>query len=199
VTTHPTPNLAGYELLTVRAIDVRPGDLLAGLGEWCTAGRNDDSTEGETSTRSIVMHPLDDSPARTLHILATETLAILRPPEPSLDDPDESVTSWHTIRVFDGPELFDPDKISRQYEGYHPQECADLPPGAMCWFFAHDPGVMPGWPDEPGTYRVRLETHLVGGYEEPDYDTWLVAEPLPHEGTHDPATCTDCRDANAKR
>lgn len=94
MTTHPTPNLAGHQLLTVRAIDVRPGDLLAGLGEWCTAGRNDDSTEGETSTRSIVLVPLDGSEPRPLHILAGETVSILRP-----------ITSWTDPNTGDAYDL----------------------------------------------------------------------------------------------
>jgi hypothetical protein len=92
----------------------------------------------------------------------------------------ESVTSWHTVRLFDGPALFEPDTTVRQYEVTHPDECATLPVGAVCWFTysmrqEHRP---PEWPTEVGTYRVRGTTRIVGGYEEPDYADILEVDPV---------------------
>jgi len=86
----------------------------------------------------------------------------------------ESVTAWHTIRIFDGPDLFEPHRIVRQYEELHPAECAALPAGAACWL--HHAPMKEQWPTEPGTYRIRIETRITGGYEEPDYDSFIVAE-----------------------
>lgn len=295
----PTPSLAGHQMLSIRAIDVRPGDITDRHGDWCTVDRNDDSTEGETSTRSIMVTTADDR-TWTVHIIASEHLAILRPPkpneQPTLADaymPDgvqfnfdglrdffhravtyalphatgsrdgwrtasveelaermtnflvagigpalsreaveggvkaarqfladerakaekakgaehdslsygESVTSWHEVRLFDGPDLFEGDKIVRQWEVTHPDECRTLPPGALCWFYADEArGRLRGqFPDEVGAYRVRGETRIVGGHEEPDYEDVLVFEPLPHSGTHDPSTCGVCAGAYKPR
>lgn len=73
-------DLTGYRILTIPAYSVQPGDLLGDLhGTWNTATRNDDSTEGETSTRDIVLVPLDGSDPHTLGILAMEQVAVLRP------------------------------------------------------------------------------------------------------------------------
>ena len=73
-------DLTGYRMLTIPAYSVQPGDLLGDLhGTWNTATRNDDSTEGETSTRDIVLVPLDGSDPHTLGILAMEQVAVLRP------------------------------------------------------------------------------------------------------------------------
>lgn len=92
----------------------------------------------------------------------------------------ESVTSWHTVRLFDGPDLFDGDEIVRHYEVQHDAECAALPAGAVCWFDhsmrqEHKP---PEWPTETGTYRMRGTTRIVGGFEEPDYADILEVEPV---------------------
>lgn len=73
-------DLTGYRMLTIPAHNVQPGDLLGDLhGTWNTATRNDDSTEGETSTRDIVLVPLDGTDPHTLSILAMERVAVLRP------------------------------------------------------------------------------------------------------------------------
>jgi hypothetical protein len=95
----------------------------------------------------------------------------------------ESVTSWHTVRLFDGPGLFDPDVVVRQYEDQHPAECHALPAGAACWFAQLEQRSRTGewppeWPTEVGTYRVRGTTRIVGGFEEPDYADILEVEPV---------------------
>jgi hypothetical protein len=96
---------------------------------------------------------------------------------PAHDEPlgcGESVTAWHTIRIFDGPDLLEPEKIVRQYEAYHPDECRTLPPGAACWL--HHAPMREHWPTQPGSYRIRIETVITGGIEEPDWDSFLIAE-----------------------
>lgn len=73
-------DLTDHRMLTIPAHNVQPGDLLGDLhGTWNTATRNDDSTEGETSTRDIVLVPLDGTDPHTLSILAMEQVAVLRP------------------------------------------------------------------------------------------------------------------------
>lgn len=80
-------SLTGYQLLTVPAYDVQPGDLLGDLGgTWCAVAGNHDTTEGETSTRSIILIPTDGAEPRPIGILASERVAVLRPPAaPALD------------------------------------------------------------------------------------------------------------------
>lgn len=71
----------GYLMLTVPAHHVRPGDIIGGIGGWCTVHANDDSTTGETSTRSILLADNADGSLRTLGILAVENVAVLRAAE----------------------------------------------------------------------------------------------------------------------
>lgn len=92
----------------------------------------------------------------------------------------ESATSWHTVRLFDGSDVFDASVVVHQYDVEHPAECHALPEGAACWFdrYMEQQPRDADWPTEVGTYRMRLETRITGGREEPDYGTSLQVEPV---------------------
>lgn len=76
----------GYLMLTMPAHQVQPGDIIALSDDWCTVERNDDSTEGETSTRSILVAGRADGHMRSLGILASVGVAVLRPGDAALEE-----------------------------------------------------------------------------------------------------------------
>jgi hypothetical protein len=85
------PTIPGLHMLTVPAHELRRGDIIARNDDWCTVARNDDSTEGETSTRSILLDT-DDGRTWTLGIIATAQVAVLR-----LDGPSPVLTVHHWL------------------------------------------------------------------------------------------------------
>jgi hypothetical protein len=71
---------------------------------------------------------------------------------------DASVTgrryfAWHDLRVLSTPSLADDDED--HYVLGHANECAALPPGAVCWA-VREPFRW-WWPTAPGVYRIRPE------------------------------------------
>lgn len=68
----------GLAMLTVPAHELRRGDQLPLSGQWCTVGRNDDTTDGETGTRALTLTAADGQ-VRVWDVLASQPVAVLRP------------------------------------------------------------------------------------------------------------------------
>lgn len=63
--------------------------------------------------------------------------------------------AWHALQIHDRPDSF----TGQQAEVTCPDECRQLPPGAVCWYI-YEPWRAE-WPTEPGTYRIRPYHHAV--------------------------------------
>lgn len=75
----------------------------------------------------------------------------------------EFQAAWHTLRLYRGPDIFEPGEHDLIEVG-HAAQCRTLPPGAVCWF-AHDP-CRDWWPVGYGTYRIRATQFINGGTED---------------------------------
>lgn len=91
-------------------------------------------------------------------------------------NPDDIELPWHTLIRTIEPDLLT-GEIGPAYQLLHPEECRYLPPGAVCWA-THD-AMNESWPVRNGRYRIRPVTQCTGGYEEPEYQTFLEIEPEP--------------------
>lgn len=76
----------------------------------------------------------------------------------------EGQCAWHTLQIRDVPDSFTGDRA----EVTCPDECRQLPPGAVCWY-VHEPRRAE-WPTEPGTYRIRPYHHTVQRGEDGDVE-----------------------------
>lgn len=155
-----------YNPHAVRADILRSLDLTAHAAEgYANYHSNHDVDPG--SPALAAHHAQVGRVMRRLHALAGRGL--LDHLGAVADDEDDAYQSdydaryaWHTIRLYRGPNLFDPGE-SDICDQFHPAQCATLPPGAVCWF-NHDPcrSWWPAW-DQHGTYRIRPGFQLVGG------------------------------------
>lgn len=72
--------------------------------------------------------------------------------------------AWHTLQIHDRPDSFTGERT----EVTCPDECRQLPPGAVCWYI-YEPWRAE-WPTEPGMYRIRPYHHTVQRGEDGDVE-----------------------------
>lgn len=115
----------------------------------------------------------DEDVRRVGDALADVVAAVWGIPRAKSDAAGDRLAAWHTIRRHEGEDPFTGEECEL-IDATHPDQCADLPPWAVCWF-DHEPHHT-WWPAGLGTWRIRPVEMDNGGTEDGPNEPILTLE-----------------------